>query len=124
MPHVSLYKGYSSFEYERSGSFRLTDVELVKMDILNHIFTRKGSRPKMANFGTTIPDLLFEPIDEALIEEIEDELTTVINYDPRVELMTLKVLPSTKNRAVVANATIRYIEFDIIDQMNLNIQFL
>ena len=55
-----LYRGYSSYEYQNKKTFSVTDVELVKLDLLNHIFTRKGDRVMMPNFGTRIPDLAFE----------------------------------------------------------------
>ena len=63
-----IYKGYSSFEFQARDTFLLTDVELVKLDLLNHIFTRRGERVKMAQFGTRIPDLAFEPLDQETLD--------------------------------------------------------
>ena len=66
-----LYRGYSSFEFEATGSFKINDVELIKLDLLNHIFTRRGERVMMPRFGTIIPDLVFEPLDDETIEIVD-----------------------------------------------------
>lgn len=125
MAHLrtGLYKGYSSFEFEASGTFKLLDIELVKLDLLNHIFTRKGERVHLPRFGTSIPDLVFEPLDEETLDTIESELRFVFNYDPRVELLDLTITEGADGNSVTAAARLLYIELDTEDLMNLNIQF-
>ncbi len=123
MARTNLYKGFSTFEYEAAGTFKIIDVELVKLDLLNHIFTRRGERVMLPNFGTSIPDLVFEPLDEETIEILESELTAVFDFDPRVSLVNLTVSPDYDNNAVTAGALLRYIELDVTDLMNLNITF-
>lgn len=118
-----LYRGFSSFEFERTGSFRLNDVELIKMDLLNHIFTRRGERVRMPRFGTIIPDLVFEPLDEEILDTLEAELRIVFEYDPRVELLDLQIIPDFDNNAVLAAVRIRCVELNTVEQMNLNIEF-
>lgn len=123
MARTGLYKGYSSFEFEATGSFKLIDVEAVKLDILNHIFTRKGERVHMPRFGTNIPDLAFEPIDEETLEILESELRLVFEYDPRVELLDLIITTNDDLNSVTAAIRVLYVELDTEDLMNLNIQF-
>ena len=123
LARTGLYKGFSSFEFQASGSFRIIDIELVKLDLLNHIFTRRGERVHMPRFGTIIPDLVFEPLDEETLDTIESELTFVFNYDPRVELLDLTITPNPDGNSVTAAARLLYIELDTEDLMNLNIQF-
>lgn len=118
-----LYRGYSSFEFENTGSFKINDVDLIKLDLLNHIFTRRGERVMMPRFGTIIPDLVFEPLDEETIDLLESELRLVFDFDPRVELLDLVVTPNSDNNAVTAAARIRCIELDLVELMNLNIEF-
>lgn len=118
-----LYKGFSSYEYQAKKSFSITDVELVKLDLLNHIFTRKGERVMMPNFGTRIPDLAFEPLDEITISILEDDLRAVFAFDPRVELMSLTITPLYDNNAVVASAKLLYVELDMQGNLDLNITF-
>jgi len=118
-----LYIGFSSFEFQANKTFSLSDVELVKMDLLNHIFTRKGERVYMPTFGTSIPDMLFEPLDDETLETIEDELRTVFEYDPRVEVLEMSIIPSYDNHSVVATARLFYVELQVTDNFEINIQF-
>lgn len=118
-----LYRGYSSFEFESTGSFKINDIELIKLDLLNHIFTRRGERVMMPRFGTIIPDLVFEPLDDETTEQVDSELRQVFDYDPRVELLQLDTVPDYDNNAVTASARIRCIELDTTELMNLNIEF-
>lgn len=118
-----LYKGYSSFEFQRIKQFRVDDIELVKYDLLNHIFTRKGERLMMPTFGTSIPDLVFEPFTDELIELVIDELKTVFDFDPRVRLLQLETEPNYDEHSLVVNVRLYYVELDVVDNMDLNLTF-
>lgn len=118
------YRGFSSHQYlANKQSMTLTDVSLVKRDLLNHIFTRRGERLMMPNFGTTIPDLLFEPIDEETIKEVRQQLTMVFNYDPRVSLIDMAVYAVPDMNGIIASAVLQYIELDTVDRFDLHIEF-
>lgn len=118
-----LYKGFSSFEYQKNKTFALADVELVKLDLLNHIFTRRGERVMMPTFGTRIPDLAFEPLDEITLGILQEDLTTVFRFDPRVELLSLVVDPQYDENRVIASARLLYIELNVVGNIDLNIIF-
>lgn len=75
----------------------------------------------MPNHGTIIPELTFEMIDEQLIETIYSEIKTVIDYDPRVQLLSLTVNPYPDINTVIAAAVLRYIEFDVVDVLNIEL---
>ena len=118
-----LYRGYSSYEYEQKRTFSVQDVELVKLDLLNHIFTAKGERVMMPDFGTRIPDLPFEPLDEITLDILEEDLRFVFNYDPRVRLLDLLIQPDYDRNTVTAYARLLYLELDITDNLDINLQF-
>ena len=120
---MALYKGYSSFEFERIKQFEIIDVELVKLDLLNHIFTRRGSRVMMPTFGTVIPDLVFEPLDDQTTEILEDELRMVFDFDPRVETVSLELNVQEDQHTVTASVQLYYVELEIVDNFELNIVF-
>lgn len=120
---MALYRGYSSFEYMKNKTFKLNDIELVKMDILNHIFTRKGERVMMPNFGSIVPDIVFEPLDSETLEILKEDIESIINYDPRVELVNLNMFPDLDNSSVEVHIKLDYLEFDLVDDMNLRIEF-
>lgn len=120
---MAIYRGWSSFEYERIKTFNLNDIELVKMDILSHLFTRYGERVMMPNFGSLIPDITFEPLDEETVETVQEEISTVVNFDPRVELLEMVPITNFDQGMLEMHVKLRFIEFDIVDNMDLNITF-
>lgn len=120
---TGLYRGYSSYEYQPHKTFSIQDIELVKLDLLNHIFTRKGERVMMPAFGTRIPDLAFEPLDPITLSILEEDLRMVIDFDPRVSLVEMKLLPSYDTGTVAATVKLMYVELNMIDTLDLNIQF-
>lgn len=101
----------------------LTDVELVERNLLNHMFTRKGERVMMPTFGSIIPDLLFEPLDEELVETVRAEVGRVIKYDPRVQLIALSVRPDFGLHLLTISMELKYIELNITANTTLNLQF-
>ena len=109
---MALYKGFSSFEFQRKKTFSITDIELVKLDLLNHIFTIRGSRVMMPKFGSIIPELAFEPLDEETLDILQEDLTNVINFDPRVELIDLTVVPFYDAGRVEAHVKCLFVEFN------------
>lgn len=119
----SIYRGFSSYEYQKTKNFTLTNVDIVKMDLLNHIYTRRGERVHMPRFGTRIPDLTFEPLDQFTLDIVQEDLLQVINFDPRVKLLDFVITPLYDQNTIVASAKLLYIELNIVDNMDLNIIF-
>jgi phage baseplate assembly protein W len=120
---AALYKGFSRYEFERVKEFAISDVELVKLDLLNHIYTRRGSRVMMPTFGTVIPELVFEPLDAITTEILEDELRKVFDFDPRVEIVRFELLVNEDANRVDVQVELFYVELDIVDDFELNIVF-
>lgn len=121
---ASLYRGFSSANYLNTKlGFTLTDVAIIKRDLLNHLFTRKGSRLNMPNFGTLIPDLIFEPMDDQTLQQVTEEVQYVINYDPRVALLDMNVIPLYEYNSVVVSTVVQYLELDMQDRLDINIEF-
>lgn len=117
------YRGFSTIKsspFDIRG-FSLQNQEVVKRDILNHIFTSKGERVMMPTFGTRIPSLPFEPLDDLTISIIDEDIREVINFDPRLHLMELKILPLSDNNAIVAVVTVRYLELNNVETFNIDI---
>jgi phage baseplate assembly protein W len=117
------YKGFSFKNFQKNKSFIIKDIDVVKEDLRNHIFTRFGERVKMANFGTRIPDMPFEPLDIDNLTNIYEDLETVFKYDPRVELLNLTVLPDFDENIVLVYAELYFVEININDRFDLKIEF-
>lgn len=127
---MARYKGFSTKFYGRCDgygntnvSFALKDLELIKQDLLNHIFTLKGERVMQPSFGTIIPDLLFEPLDTIVTTIVEEELSRVIREDPRVKLLNLTVSADEDKHNITASILLQYVELNMVDGFNLDIQF-
>ena len=117
------YKGFSTRNYHDSGGdFELYNVALVEEDLLNHIFTVKGERVMMPEFGTRIPMMVFEPNDAQSQAIIEEDLKNVFNYDPRVSLKKLTIIPNEDKNTIIAIATLNYIEFDVTKDLHIEIR--
>jgi phage baseplate assembly protein W len=118
-----LYKGFSTENYEKNGTFILTDLELVKNDILRHLFTKKGDRLMMPTFGTILPDILFEPLTPEVIDQIREDVKSVLEYDPRVQLLRLQVDGLYDQSAVVIFAELYFVELNLTDRLDIRIDF-
>jgi phage baseplate assembly protein W len=75
----------------------------------------------MPNFGTRIPDMVFEPMDSFTLIIIEEDLRAVIAFDPRVELRSLSITPLPDNNTVIASMSLLYVELNLIGSMDINI---
>lgn len=120
---ANLYRGYNSWAFEDDKSFTVKDIELVKVDLLNHIFTKRGERVMMPRFGTQIPEMIFEPLTEETVDIVYEELEYVFNYDPRVEIIRLNVIPNYERSSIYAIAKLWYIELNMDNVLELNIEF-
>jgi len=80
---IATYKGFSTINND-FGSSKLNDTDLIKRDLLNHFAIRKGEKLMDGNFGTSLRDLIMDPLTEETKQLIVEEVNTVIQTDPRV----------------------------------------
>ena len=123
MEYDYVYKGFSTKKFQEDKNFVLTDVDLVKEDLVNHLFTRRGERVKMGQWGCAIPDLVFEPLTADLVVRVEAEMRGVFTYDPRVQLVDMVVVPFAEESAIVALVDLNYLELNVQDRLTLRIEF-
>lgn len=110
---MATYLGFST--YQRAKKYRLTDFELVKQDIFNHFYIRKGEKLMNPNFGTVIWSLLHEPFTDSIRNTISDDVKTVINYDPRVAAEEITV--TEFNNGIQIEVVMRYLLTDQVSNM-------
>lgn len=118
---TAIYKGFSTVNWISNKTVALTNIDLVKQDLLNHIWTIKGERVMMPNFGTRIPVIPFEQNDDITRQIITDDLTAVFNYDPRVKLLSLNIMSLPSNNAIIAIADLLYVEFNVTSTLHIEI---
>lgn len=78
------YKGFSTIDQIKK--FRLTDLELVKRDLINHFSIRKGEKLMNPEFGSIIWNMMFEPLTADVKSTIIADVKRIINYDPRLRV--------------------------------------
>jgi phage baseplate assembly protein W len=81
---ITRYKGFSTIDQYKK--FRLTDLDLIKRDLLNHFAIRKGEKLMNADFGSLIWNILFDPLTADVRALIVDDIQRVANYDPRIRV--------------------------------------
>ena len=87
-----IYKGFSTSAGNKSNM--LYDIDVVKQDLINHFYTRKGERVMEPEFGSIVWDMLYEPMDETNKEIIVDDCKKIIISDPRVDLRDIYLTES------------------------------
>ena len=80
---IAVYKGFSTVN-NNFGGVKITDTDLIKRDLLNHFAIRKGEKLMNGNFGTSLRDLIMDPLTEETKAIVIQEVNTVIETDPRV----------------------------------------
>ena len=116
------YKGFMTRNYEeKGGSFDVYNVECIQEDLMNEIFTEKGTRLYMPTYGTRIPILTFEPNDAATMDVIREDIVEVISHDPRVILQDIAVEQIPDSYAMIAVVKITYIEFNVTSDLYIEI---
>ena len=102
---ASLFKGFSTVDKNRA-PFTLVNEDLVKRDLLNHLYTKKGERVMEPEFGTIIWDLVMEQKTELVEEQIKEDIQRIIDLDPRVSLIETKLL--TSDHSIREEVVLRY----------------
>ena len=108
------YKGISTVNSD-SNSFNLYDIALIKQDIINHFHIRVGEKLENPEFGTIIWDVLFEPMTDALRNAIANNVTEVINYDPRVQVDQVTV--DTYESGIQVSCELVYKPYSIVEKL-------
>ena len=68
------------------------DAADIKQSVKNLLLTRKGERLFQSDIGTSLTDLLFEPVDFGTASIIRDEILVVLsNYERRIDIVSLDV---------------------------------
>jgi len=90
---MALFTGFST-KNKKAINHELADKDLVVEDLMNHIMTRRGERVMLPNYGSIIHDMLFEPLTSETTELIKEDLTDIINDDPRCNFVSIEVTDS------------------------------
>jgi phage baseplate assembly protein W len=111
------YKGFSTVD-PTSLTTKLFDFPLILQDILNMFQTKKGERVMNPMFGTIIWSMIFEPFTDDNKRLISEDVTRILNYDPRVTPTVINI--SEAEYGIIIEATLYYKQLDLSQRLVLN----
>jgi phage baseplate assembly protein W len=110
------YKGFSTADSTRLSS-KIYDFDLIQQDIINIFQTRRGERVMDPGFGTMIWEMIYEPFTNDVKQRISDDITNILNYDPRVAPTRVNI--SEAEYGLLLEATLYYKQLDLTQDMKL-----
>ncbi len=112
---MSIYRGFSTIGMAKQ--FRLTDFELVKQDLINNFYIRKGEKLMNPNVGTIIWNVLYEPFTDDLKRVITADITAIAGNDPRLSIDN--VIVTEYETGLKIQLELRYLQTNQVNLLNL-----
>lgn len=123
MPLERVSKGFKDI----SSSFQISPLNFdlitiknetaIARSIRNLVFTIPGERFFNENLGSRISNSLFENFNSVSASIIKDEIkNTIQNYEPRVDLISVEVLPNYDEYLFDINITYNIVGIDVLPQ--------
>lgn len=116
IPRNRLFVGFSSVDTSIKNT-QYVDLDLIKRDLINHFYTRKGERVMRPEFGSIIWDLMFEPMTEDTVQLILDDATQIVQTDGRVQLRDINLVEY--EHGVQLQMNLLYAPLNIVEQFSL-----
>ena len=110
------YRGISTVNPENNATV-LYDLALIKQDLLNHFHIRQGEKLSDPEFGTIIWDALFEPLTDDMRDAIKDNVTKIVNYDPRLSVNQITI--DQYESGIQIEISLLYLPYNIAENMRL-----
>ncbi len=80
---ANIYRGFSTVGQIRA-PYTLIDSALIKADLLNELYTKRGERVMRPTYGTRIWDIIMNPLDQYVVAEIKEDIERIVEKDSRV----------------------------------------
>ena len=112
-----IFVGFSSVDASIKKT-QFADLDLIKRDLVNNFYTRKGERVMNPNFGCIIWDMLFEPMTSDNIGLIIADCSSIVAADGRVVLNDINLIEY--DSGIQLQMALYYQPLNIVDQFSLN----
>jgi len=116
VPESRAYRGISTVNPDAT-NWTLYDISLIKQDLINHFHIRQGEKLSDPEFGTIIWDAIFEPLTENLKQAIVQNVTRVVNYDPRVSVDNITV--DAYESGIQVECDLTYLPYNISESLRM-----
>jgi len=114
---TQVYRGISTVN-PNNRNFNLYDANLIKQDLINHFQIRKGEKIYNPDFGSIIWNLLYEPLTQSARDAITADVTTIVNADPRIDIVALSILE--QDYGIQVAMTLNYSKYNIEETLRFN----
>ena len=96
---IPSYKGIGIYNLQQNEFAKIkTGASNLRESLTRILFTRKGTRPGVLDFGTDIPNLAFTQDYEDLKTIIESEIVNALGkWEPRIEYQSMELLELDSN---------------------------
>lgn len=85
---------FSKHPITKDVSLKLNEYAIIA-SVRNIVLTNRGERRFTPDFGSTVLQMLFEPLDDITAINIKNEIvTSITNYEPRVKIDFVNVIPN------------------------------
>ena len=101
---MATYYGFNTIDQNKK--FRLEDYDLVKRDVLNSLLIKQGEKPGRPDYGTNVWNIIFEPMTDEIMREIEKEIKRTVGQDPRIKIERLSVFPKENGVLIEIDVTV------------------
>ena len=116
-PKNQFYKGFSSVDSNKLTN-KIYDNALIQQDIMNMFQTKLGERVMNPTFGTIIWSLIYEPFTDIVKQQIADDVTRILKFDPRV--IPTRIDITEMEYGMILDATLFYVNQNLSDSMTLS----
>lgn len=116
-PRTRIFVGYSTVDTSIKNT-QWTDLDLIKRDLINHFFTRRGERVMRPDYGCIIWDLLFDPMTVDNVTLIVDDATRIVQEDGRITLNSVNLVEYDHGLQLQMNLT--YQPLNITESFSLD----
>ena len=101
---MATYYGFNTIDQNKK--FRLEDYDLVKRDVLNSLLIKQGEKPGRPDYGTNVWNIIFEPMTDSVMRDIEREIKRTVGQDPRIKIERLSVFPKENGVLIEIDVTV------------------
>ena len=116
-PGTKVYKGVSTVNSDNTSPV-LYDLAIIKQDLLNHFYIRRGEKLSDPEFGCVLWELLFEPLTEQVRADIIENVNLIIDSEPRVNAD--KILIDEYEHGIALYCELTYLPYNISETMRIN----
>ena len=112
-----IYVGFSTVDASIKKT-QWTDLELIKRDLANAFYTRIGERLMNPTFGCIIWDMLFEPMTESALAQIQENCLSIVEADGRVSVQNFNLIQY--DSGIQLQIDLYYAPTNSVDAFSLN----